>query len=220
MTARRRRRRQPNQRTRAQKNAGRATALASIAAYGFCFFCFGMQVNMLGPSVDALAARAAVRVDDLGYVSTLTGFISIVGAVPSGWMVDRLPGHLVLAAMSVLEVRGVLCVLCALCAVRCVVLCCCALCSTLLYAALRAVRAVCAQPLCRAQNSHPRARPPKNTRRASSSLKAAGFFAVPWCGSLGALMAAYGLVGLTWNVLNTGGNALCCRIARQYDVSV
>jgi predicted MFS family arabinose efflux permease len=41
---------------------------------------------------------------DLGIIFTINGLASIVGAMPSGYLIDKMPGHLVLAAALALEV--------------------------------------------------------------------------------------------------------------------
>ncbi|KAF8055830.1 hypothetical protein HT031_006605 [Scenedesmus sp. PABB004] len=86
--------------------AERRLQALSVAAYGFSFLVFGVQVNLLGPTASALAARVGVVEADLGVIFTVNGAASIVGALPSGWLVDRLPGHAVLGAALAMEAAG------------------------------------------------------------------------------------------------------------------
>jgi hypothetical protein len=83
----------------------RWTDIFCIAAYCYCFLVFGLQVNLLGPTARELAASLQVVEADLGVIFTLNGFISIIGAVPAGWAVDKLPGHVVLTVSLAAEVR-------------------------------------------------------------------------------------------------------------------
>ena len=76
-----------------------------IAAYCWSFLVFGLQVALLGPTSSEVAQSLGVLEADLGIVYTVNGFISIIGAVPSGWAIDKLPGHMVLAVSLALEVR-------------------------------------------------------------------------------------------------------------------
>ena len=80
---------------------------ASVAAYAYSFVSFGLQVNLLGPTVSVLARKLGVVEADLGVIFTINGLASILGAVPSGYLVDKMPGHLVLAAALAFEVGGV-----------------------------------------------------------------------------------------------------------------
>ena len=66
--------------------------------------------NVLGPTVDALAARLpggggpspSIKAADLWVVFFSGGLVSTLGAVPSGWLIDLHPrvffGHRLLAA--------------------------------------------------------------------------------------------------------------------------
>eukprot|EP00775_Hariotina_reticulata_P008475 gene8475-8658_t len=65
-----------------------------------------MQVNLLGPTASVVAQQVGVVEADLGLVFTVNGIASIVGGLPSGWVVDRLPGHAVLAAALAFEAAG------------------------------------------------------------------------------------------------------------------
>eukprot|EP00879_Flechtneria_rotunda_P004360 GHRR01004611.1.p1 GENE.GHRR01004611.1~~GHRR01004611.1.p1 ORF type:complete len:484 (+),score=180.38 GHRR01004611.1:284-1735(+) len=80
--------------------------LCNIAAYSFSFLVFGMQVNLLGPTASVLATRVGVIEPDLGVIFTINGLASIIGALPSGWLVDKLPGHAVLASALAFEALG------------------------------------------------------------------------------------------------------------------
>ena len=65
-----------------------------------------LHVNLLGPTASVLAARLGVSEADLGLVFTLNGFASILGGLPAGWLVDRLPGHAVLACALSFQVSA------------------------------------------------------------------------------------------------------------------
>jgi len=79
---------------------------ACVLAYSYSFVAFGLQVNLLGPTVSVLARKLGVVEADLGIIFTINGLASIVGAMPSGYLIDKLPGHLVLAAALAFEVCG------------------------------------------------------------------------------------------------------------------
>lgn len=76
----------------------------SVLAYAYSFIAFGLQVNLLGPTVSVLARKLDVVEADLGIIFTINGLASIVGAMPSGYLIDKMPGHLVLAAALAFEV--------------------------------------------------------------------------------------------------------------------
>jgi MFS family permease len=82
----------------------KALTICSIVAYSFSFLVFGLQVNLLGPTAAVLAAKIGVVEADLGFIFTINGFASIIGALPSGWLVDKLPGHAVYAAAHAFQV--------------------------------------------------------------------------------------------------------------------
>lgn len=78
-----------------------------IAAYGGSFLVFGISVNILGPTIKELAAQTGTSEPDLGGILfTLTGAASSLMAIPSGWLVDALPGHMVLALSMAAQVGG------------------------------------------------------------------------------------------------------------------
>lgn len=81
----------------------------SVLAYAYSFVAFGLQVNLLGPTVSVLARKLGVVEADLGIIFTINGLASIVGAMPSGYLIDKMPGHLVLAAALALEVCSAVC---------------------------------------------------------------------------------------------------------------
>lgn len=78
--------------------------LCSVVGYCFAFFMFGLQVNLLGPTATVLAHKLGVVEPDLGVIFTINGLTSIIGAMPSGSLIDKLPGHAVLAAALAFEV--------------------------------------------------------------------------------------------------------------------
>lgn len=81
-----------------------AVAIGSIVAYSYSFLVFGLQVNLLGPTASVQASRLGVTEADLGLIFTVNGLASIIGALPSGWLVDKLPGHLIYAAAMAFQV--------------------------------------------------------------------------------------------------------------------
>ncbi|KAF6265167.1 hypothetical protein COO60DRAFT_1118639 [Scenedesmus sp. NREL 46B-D3] len=83
-----------------------AIAVCSVIAYSFSFLVFGLQVNLLGPTAAVLAAKIGVVEADLGFIFTVNGLASIIGALPSGWLVDKLPGHAVYAAAHAFQAIG------------------------------------------------------------------------------------------------------------------
>uniref|UniRef100_A0A383VLH6 Major facilitator superfamily (MFS) profile domain-containing protein n=1 Tax=Tetradesmus obliquus TaxID=3088 RepID=A0A383VLH6_TETOB len=83
-----------------------AVVICCICAYSFSFLVFGLQVNLLGPTAAVLAAKIGVVEADLGFIFTITGLASIIGALPSGWLVDKLPGHAVYAAAHAFQAIG------------------------------------------------------------------------------------------------------------------
>jgi MFS family permease len=85
-------------------NGMKAVVLSCIIAYSFSFLVFGLQVNLLGPTAAVLAAKIGVVEADLGFIFTINGLASIIGALPSGWLVDKLPGHAVYAAAHAFQV--------------------------------------------------------------------------------------------------------------------
>lgn len=80
---------------------------ACVLAYSYSFIAFGLQVNLLGPTASVLARKLGVVEADLGVIFTINGLASILGAMPSGYLVDKMPGHLVLAAALAFEVRSI-----------------------------------------------------------------------------------------------------------------
>jgi fucose permease len=86
----------------------------AVFAYCLAFLGFGAASNVLGPTVDALAARlpgGATRAADLWVVFFTGGLVSTLGAVPSGWLIDlhpRVPGHRLLAVAMLSQAFGLL----------------------------------------------------------------------------------------------------------------
>lgn len=86
----------------------------AVFAYCLAFLGFGAASNVLGPTVDALAARlpgGTTRAADLWVVFFTGGLISTLGAVPSGWLIDlhpRVPGHRLLAVAMLSQALGLL----------------------------------------------------------------------------------------------------------------
>jgi hypothetical protein len=122
-------------------------ARASTYLYCLAFLAFGLEANLLGPTIPELASRTGKTEEDFGPVFTLTGerraphpphfskstppasvvstaaprpagglpqpapapvagLTCLIGSFPSGYLVDRLPGHAILAVALALQVRG------------------------------------------------------------------------------------------------------------------
>jgi len=88
--------------------------LPAILAYCLAFLGFGTASNILGPTVDALAARLPGdrRAAELWVVFFCGGLASTLGSVPSGWLIDRFraQGHRLLAAAMLTQSLGLLAV--------------------------------------------------------------------------------------------------------------
>jgi len=78
--------------------------LLCILAYCSSFVAFGLELNIVGPTLHDLASRTQLSEADLGIIFTVTGLLSSLGAIPAGWLVDRLPGHMVLAGSLMFQV--------------------------------------------------------------------------------------------------------------------
>ncbi|EFJ49439.1 hypothetical protein VOLCADRAFT_89859 [Volvox carteri f. nagariensis] len=77
-----------------------------ILGYSLSFIVFGSQVSILGPTIAALAERLHVDEPDLSPLFTALGVSCIVSGTPSGWLVDRVPTHHVLAGSLLVEAVG------------------------------------------------------------------------------------------------------------------
>lgn len=88
--------------------------LPAIFAYCLAFLGFGAASNILGPTVDALAARLPGdrRAAELWVVFFCGGLASTVGSLPSGWLIDRFQaqGHRLLAVAMCTQALGLLAV--------------------------------------------------------------------------------------------------------------
>lgn len=123
----------------------------------------------------------------------VNGLISILGAAPSGWMTDNLPGHMLLAGSLLLQVRA-------------------------WNAAYYAVPCDCepgihqqaAAALAPATHTQTRMR-----TRTHTNQQAVGLYYVAGQTSLFAVAAVFGSIALTWNIVNTAGNVLCLQQAPE-----
>jgi hypothetical protein len=163
-------------------------------------------------------------------VFLINGFISVLGAAPSGWMTDNLPGHALLAGSLAIQVgRPPAAKPRAASAHRAA--------SGAGGAALQGVGRT--RPCSRGDQARtkdpapsgtrpPRAQPgaqPRTARpagRSSASLlhepslpQAVGLLFVGNQSSLAAVAAVFGLVAVTWNIVNTAGNVLSLQQAPQ-----
>jgi hypothetical protein len=89
----------------ASPRARPAHVWVSLIAYCFGFALFGAEVTVLGPTLTALARQVNVGVEDLSPLFTTLGLTTIIGGLPSGWLVDRVPGHAIIVVSLVLQVR-------------------------------------------------------------------------------------------------------------------
>lgn len=86
------------------KEGSRSLHYARTGSYCLAFLAFGLEVNLMGPTIPTLAKRTHVTEADLGPLFTLTGLTCLVGAFPSGYLVDRMPGHVILGTAMLLQV--------------------------------------------------------------------------------------------------------------------
>ena len=72
-----------------------------LCAYSFAYVACGMACNMVGPTLGDLARRTDVAPSSLGvvFLASIGGTLSVV---PTGKLMDRAPGHAVLAAAYLL----------------------------------------------------------------------------------------------------------------------
>ena len=92
--------------TPSQQQASRSLSYARTTGYCLAFMSFGLEVNLMGPTIPTLARRAGVAEADMGPLFTLTGLTCLIGAFPSGYLVDRMPGHVILGVAMLLQVRA------------------------------------------------------------------------------------------------------------------
>lgn len=85
--------------------------LLAVTAYCLAFLGFGAASNIVGPSADALAGRlpGSPPAADLWVVFFSGGVASLLGSVPSGWLIDlhpRIPGHRLLSVAMATQAAG------------------------------------------------------------------------------------------------------------------
>ncbi|GFR48845.1 hypothetical protein Agub_g10798 [Astrephomene gubernaculifera] len=80
--------------------------LTCLIGYSLSFVVFGSQVSILGPTIAALANKLHVEEPDLSPLFTALGVSCIVSGTPSGWLVDRVPTHRVLAGSLLVQAVG------------------------------------------------------------------------------------------------------------------
>lgn len=76
----------------------------ALVSYCFGFALFGCEVTVLGPTLTALARQVHVAEVDLSPLFTTLGLTTIIGGLPSGWLVDRVPGHVIIVVSLILQV--------------------------------------------------------------------------------------------------------------------
>ncbi|GLC42553.1 hypothetical protein PLESTM_001350000 [Pleodorina starrii] len=81
----------------------RLSGLSHGLLYCIASLVLGIELNIVGPTVDSLAAQVGVNESALGGVVGLGGIGLLVGGLPAGWLLDRLPGHAVLAGALALQ---------------------------------------------------------------------------------------------------------------------
>jgi hypothetical protein len=77
-----------------------------LVGYALAFIVFGSQVSVLGPTIKPLSERLGCDETDLSPLFTALGISCIISGTPSGWLVDRVPTHVVLVGSLIVEVGG------------------------------------------------------------------------------------------------------------------
>jgi FHS family Na+ dependent glucose MFS transporter 1 len=78
------------------------TRYASTAGYYALFIAYGLTMAALGPTLPDLAENTRASVSAISYLFVARSAGSLIGSILSGKLFDRLPGHAILAAYSVL----------------------------------------------------------------------------------------------------------------------
>lgn len=90
----------------AQESMSRARRTCTLALYFLSFMLFGCEVNVLGPTLTPLAHKLNVKSADLSPLFTALGIATVVGGIPSGWLVDRVPGHIIMPIALIIQAVG------------------------------------------------------------------------------------------------------------------
>mmetsp|Transcript_37143 Transcript_37143/g.82628 ORF Transcript_37143/g.82628 Transcript_37143/m.82628 type:complete len:524 (+) Transcript_37143:55-1626(+) len=69
-------------------------------------FVFGIQASIVGPTASLLAKQTSSTEADLAPVLGMSGFCLLLGGLPSGWLMDHVPGHAVLATSLIIQTIG------------------------------------------------------------------------------------------------------------------
>ncbi|GIL77296.1 hypothetical protein Vretifemale_6767, partial [Volvox reticuliferus] len=86
-----------------QSNSSPFAGLSHGSLYCLASLILGIELNIVGPTVDSLAAQVGATEAALGGVVGLGGIGLLLGGLPAGWLLDRLPGHTVLTSALVLQ---------------------------------------------------------------------------------------------------------------------
>ncbi|GAX81389.1 hypothetical protein CEUSTIGMA_g8820.t1 [Chlamydomonas eustigma] len=74
--------------------------------YGLVSLIFGVQLSIVGPMASVLAKQAGCTEAEIAPVLGMSGIGLIVGGIPSGWIMDHAPGHLVLGVSCIIQAVG------------------------------------------------------------------------------------------------------------------
>lgn len=82
--------------------AGKTTAV-----YFLAFITLGMTTASLGPTLDALAAQTSARLDQISWLFAVRSLGYMLGSLAAGRLIDRRPGHPIMAAALLVMALGV-----------------------------------------------------------------------------------------------------------------
>eukprot|EP00199_Chlamydomonas_sp_CCMP681_P000514 CAMPEP_0119101024 /NCGR_PEP_ID=MMETSP1180-20130426/156_1 /TAXON_ID=3052 ORGANISM="Chlamydomonas cf sp, Strain CCMP681" /NCGR_SAMPLE_ID=MMETSP1180 /ASSEMBLY_ACC=CAM_ASM_000741 /LENGTH=464 /DNA_ID=CAMNT_0007085039 /DNA_START=71 /DNA_END=1466 /DNA_ORIENTATION=- len=80
-----------------------STRIALALAWCATSCVFGIQASILGPTASILASHLGCQESDLGPVIGMGGICTLLGGLPSGWLIDRVPGNRLLAVTLTLQ---------------------------------------------------------------------------------------------------------------------
>lgn len=88
----------------AKKRHGNEVVL--ILAWCFCSFVYGLLLSIVGPTAAVLATQTKSTPGDLAPVLGMGGICTIIGSIPSGALMDRLPGNPFMAGTLLFQALG------------------------------------------------------------------------------------------------------------------
>lgn len=80
-----------------------SSARASTTAYFLSFIALGLGGATLGPTLPSLAEQTGVTLSGISYLFTFRSLGYLIGSLNGGRLVDRLPGHAIVAATLVVS---------------------------------------------------------------------------------------------------------------------